>query len=265
MEYSGASYAMRSVRVMENSMSWRAGVSSVGMLFGLVLSWAAHAEESLAQTVERYKARFPLADPYSKQVANNGTGDSALQGVRNFRVVLQGVVYRGGANNRWRRPPRDNQNPLPPEGLENLCKEGFSDAVYLYRKNYVRTAVSCEAIATRTPNTIDYHQRSPLASRSDNDIKAILEEVHKRIRGEERKPLYLHCWNGWHASGFASALVLRQFCGVSGDDAAAYWTRNTDDVDVPSANAIRKRIRDFTPIAEMTVPHETQKLICPTM
>lgn len=235
------------------------------VLMVLPFNGPAKAEESLVQVVERYKARYPLADPYAKQVKNDGTGDDALRGVRNFRVVLHGVVYRGGANNKWRKPPRDNENPLPPEGLENLCKQGFSDAVYLYKKNFKKTATTCEDLMSHKSNTIDYQQRSPLAENSDKDIKAILEEVYKRISGEERTPLYLHCWNGWHASGFASALVLRQFCGVSGDAAAAYWTRNTDNVGVPSAEHIRKRIRNFTPLPAMVVSAETQQLICPKL
>ena len=44
----------------------------------------------------------------------------------------------------------------------------------------------------------------------------------------------MHCWNGWHASGYISALSLRQFCGVSGSDAVAYWIRNTDNNDGPN-------------------------------
>jgi hypothetical protein len=41
------------------------------------------------------------------------------------------------------------------------------------------------------------------------------------------------CWNGWHASGYISALSLRQFCGVSKSNAVAYWIRNTDNNDGP--------------------------------
>ena len=43
-----------------------------------------------------YHARYKLTDPYAKAVDNHGDGFEDLYGVRNFREVLKGVLFRGG-------------------------------------------------------------------------------------------------------------------------------------------------------------------------
>ena len=72
-----------------------------------------------------------------KVTDNWGNQFEDLYGTRNMRPVLHGVAYRGGANNYYhKRNKRKNQNPLPSDGLLNLCQEGFSGAVYLYQQNH---------------------------------------------------------------------------------------------------------------------------------
>jgi hypothetical protein len=84
-----------------------------------------------------YRTRYRLSDARQKLVDNQGNGFSLLYGTRNFRSVLNGVYYRGGANNYYHKTnKRDNMNPLPTDGLQNLCEEGFSTALYLYSANY---------------------------------------------------------------------------------------------------------------------------------
>jgi len=69
---------------------------------------------------------------YETITDNFGDKFPQLYGTRNMRVVLHGVVYRGGANNVYNKfNKRDNKNPLPEQGLENLLKE-VSTAIYLY-------------------------------------------------------------------------------------------------------------------------------------
>ena len=60
-----------------------------------------------------------------------------MYGTRNFRVILHGVAYRGGGNNYYHRSDkRNNKNPLPMDGLNNLLENGFSTSVYLYNENF---------------------------------------------------------------------------------------------------------------------------------
>src|SRR5262245_4773224 len=85
-----------------------------------------------------YHQRYGRTDVYSKVVDNHGDGFEDLYGLRNVREVLKGVLYRGGGNNLYHRDPamrRDNRNPLPDDGVTNLCEEGFHQAIYLYPTN----------------------------------------------------------------------------------------------------------------------------------
>jgi hypothetical protein len=41
--------------------------------------------------------------------------------------------------------------------------------------------------------------------------RVLLETIFAAIKDSEMGPIYMHCWNGWHASGYISALSLRQF------------------------------------------------------
>jgi hypothetical protein len=209
-----------------------------------------------------YQSRYPLADLNQKLLNNHGEGFDALYGARNFRAVIPGKVYRGGANNKFHKSnPRPNMNPLPPDGLANLCQEGFETSVYLYRDNYdPDTAINnCRSIHEKN-HTMSYVQLKPTVTVEQYEI---LKIAYNAIRDPNSGPIYLHCWNGWHFSGLISALVLRQFCGMSGNDAVDYWDLNTDGWnDEPQFEKIRKRIRDFQPYKEFQLDKKLKKEIC---
>ena len=66
------------------------------------------------------KDLFGLDSVQTKLVNNKGIGPENLLGVRNMRVVLHDVLYRGGSNNFYRReaePKTYNSHPLPPWGF----------------------------------------------------------------------------------------------------------------------------------------------------
>jgi hypothetical protein len=206
-----------------------------------------------------YHARYGLADTDQKLINNHGEGYEGLYGVRNFREVIKGVMFRGGANNIFHRDhTRPNANPLPDDGLQNLCEEGFKNAVYLYTTNYSSAPprVSCNSI--RGPNELNYRQLS-----FSSKYKEILQLVHAAILDPAQGPVFVHCWNGWHAAGMLSAMAFRQFCGWSGDKAVAYWVRNTDGTDDGAYESIKRRIRDFQPYPEMLLDAATQARVCP--
>ena len=213
---------------------------------------------------EEYRNRYALSNASQKLIDNYGKGYSGLYGTRNFRAVLNGVYYRGGANNLYFVPKRANSNPLPTKGLENLCKEGFSHAVYFYSTNFSSAPKSLRCKDFHgNENTIEYLQISPLHYRAA-DLKTLITMIYDHVRDPRLGPIYDHCWNGWHASGFVGAITLRQFCGFTGDQAVAYWNLNTDGNNKGTGyDDLRARIRAFTPYAGMRLSAEEKAELCP--
>ena len=90
--------------------------------------------------------------------------------------------------------------------------------------------------------------------------------IYKSAIEPNTGPVYLHCWNGWHASGFISAVILKQFCGFSDLDATAYWDLGTDGANTsPRYNSIRQKIMDFEPYSEFFLEDSLGNKICAPM
>lgn len=208
-----------------------------------------------------YDARYNLPDIYQSLTDNKGLGSEEVYGTRNFRKLLNGIVFRGGANNKYHREtPRDNLNPLQESALQTLCREGFSSAIYLYKMNFETASpeTTCTDIHGR-PNTLKYYQRSPNTQPED-----ILKLVHAHLSSPENGPIYLHCWNGWHMSGLASAYTLMQFCGWTNQKAVEYWDRNTDGRNQePQYEKIRNRIRNFKTLPDLKISKKIYEKVCP--
>ena len=51
-----------------------------------------------------------------------------FHGIRDYREVMPGVLYRGGANN--------GRGPLNQNQLDALCEEGMGTAYYLYSTGF---------------------------------------------------------------------------------------------------------------------------------
>ncbi len=213
--------------------------------------------------IEDFQKRYQLQNAFQKLVDNHGNGYENLYGVRNFRVVLNGVFYRGGANNVFHKiNPRPNSNPLPEDGLDHLCQQGFTLAIYLYSTNF-NTASKEKTCTTVTgePNTLRYVQINPFDPKS---LESILRYTHESLTSTYTGPIYSHCWNGWHASGLVAATSLRQFCGLNAKEAVAYWDKATDGVNQDAAyEKVRRQIREFVPLTDLQISPELQKKICP--
>ncbi|WP_155722490.1 hypothetical protein [Bdellovibrio bacteriovorus] len=214
---------------------------------------------SIQREAQKYKDRYELADTFAKLTDNRGDGVDELWGTRNFRVVLHGVMYRGGANNKYLSTPRNNVNPLPTVGLNNLCKEDFGASVYLYSENYETAprSVSCQNTSHQS-HTMQYKQ---YAAAGENE--AILQMVYNRIKGKMNGPIYAHCWNGWHSSGLISGMALKQFCGWSNEKVDAYWVKNTDG-NSSGFTTIRNRLKAFKPYVKFSITAAERAAICPT-
>jgi len=57
---------------------------------------------------------------------------------------------------------------------------------------------------------------------------------------------------------------LRQFCQMPGQLASSYWEKNTDGHPA-SSRGIKKRIRNFTPIPDLTISDEVRAVVCPKL
>lgn len=216
-------------------------------------------------TPNYYKSRYRETDLMHKIVDNWGNGFDSLYGARNVRPILHGVAYRGGANNYFHKEnKRGNSNPLPDDGIRNLCEEGFSNSVYLYRNNWdtAPNQEDCDCV-NGAKNKMNYYQYDYF---DDNHVYEMVKLVYQSAIDSTTGPVYLHCWNGWHASGFISAIILKQFCGFSDLDATAYWDLGTDGANnSPRYNSIRERIMNFEPISEFMISDSLGNKICPPM
>lgn len=230
------------------------------LVFFILLSFSSLA--SVEEASRFYQHRYQYPDLFSKITDNQGDGFDDLYGTRNMRVVLKGYLYRGGGNNRFHRlNRRSNINPLPNDGLENLCKENFSAAVYLYGEKFdtAPTEVNCST-RFESENSLTYLNLKTLNSLTN--LEKVFIEVHSSIINK-KGPLYIHCWNGWHASGYTAATALIQFCGMKNEDAVKYWDANTDGNNTnPKYEKIRQRIRNFKPFSNLTISEQDQKNIC---
>jgi len=205
-----------------------------------------------------YKDLYGVECVQEKITDNKGNGFEDLYGTRNFRVILHGVAYRGGGNNYYHRSDkRNNKNPLPMDGLNNLLENGFSTSVYLYNENFETSPPFL--VNKEKTDTLKYYQ---LGGNNKSELDSILMFTYNSIINKDVGPVYLHCWNGWHQSGFVSAVLLKQFCGYNTikslhywEDCADNWTRGYD--------RIRDAIRDFQPIEKYNIPKEISDIICP--
>lgn len=214
---------------------------------------------------EFYKERYNEKDLLHKVTDNFGDGFDSLYGTRNLRPILHGVAYRGGANNYYHKTrKRHNHNPLPNDGVRNLCQEGFSASIYLYRQNFESAPpVDTCACISGGWNDMKYYQ---FDYNDDAHIYEALKVVNQSAVNDSIGPVYLHCWNGWHASGLLSALSLMQFCGFDKWEAINYWDLGTDGANnSPRYQVIREIIKNFEPYPDLLITDELGNRICPPM
>ena len=215
--------------------------------------------EACIDQIQYYRSLFDLDCVEEKATDNYGNGYSGLYGTRNFRTILYGVAYRGGGNNYYHNAnKRGNKNPLPNDALKNLADLQFEAAVYLYSENF-ETAPSTTMASDG--HVMHYYQNS---GNTKEDMRTLLELTYESITNPEQGPLYLHCWNGWHQSGYVSAVLLRQFCGLNAEEGVQYWNNNTDTYN-NGYSRIKNAIQDFKPYQDLRVSRGVQQEICPCM
>jgi hypothetical protein len=214
--------------------------------------------ENLATSVKHYMGRYAkLTNHYRSAEDDRGRGIEELKGLRNFRAVLPGILYRAGGNNAYRTPKLNNEGPLPPEGIDHLCNEGFSQAIYLYKKGYQSLAKSCPSWLGESK--FQYKQIS-VFSKPGPGMREILAQIHAAIVGKDHRPILVHCYNGYHESNFVSAIALKQFCGWDTDNAKEYWVKTSKPL--KTQEKLLKSIAEFKPYADLDITTEQRALVC---
>lgn len=230
------------------------------IFFFFTLSLFSQSDEKkfIQKKADEYIEKYNTNSLYYKITDNFGDSFPSLYGTRNMRVVLNGILYRGGANNFYNKNnKRDNKNPLPEEGLNNLSNEGFSTAIYLYSKNFDNSKTAYPS--NKNNKTLSYLNNT---LSNEKELKKYLELVYRTIMDSSAGPIYVHCWNGWHQSGYASTLALMQFCGFSNKEAYNYWEKCAYG-NLSKYSHIKKAILKFKPYKEFLINDEIKSIICP--
>lgn len=147
--------------------------------------------------------------------------------IKNSQEVLGGLLTRAGVA---------NMKPLDQQELQMLCEQGYTEAFFLYG-GAADIQVSCSRGALRYRSAGDY--------RAPENIDLILNNINSGLRTREKT--FIHCYNGAHASGFVAGVVLRTFCGISGDEAANYWNRTLGGYPLqePNRSKLLNRLRNY--------------------
>jgi hypothetical protein len=166
-----------------------------------------------------------------------------FHGIRDYREVMPGALFRGGANN--------GHAPLKQDELNALCEAGFGTAIYLYR-----TGFSGPSTVHCSKGSLQYiYEGWEGAGRT-----AIDQQIYSAIKSRG-KPVFVHCWNGIHATGAVSATALMQFCNVSPQKAVQYWKVGVaPKVQYPS---VIRSIEGFQPNPKLQLTPEERSQYCP--
>ena len=227
------------------------------LLLSPLLLISQNIDSLIINKAQYYQSKYKVNCVEEKITDNRGDGFESLYGTRNFRPILHGIAYRGGGNNYYHKTnKRGNKNPLPMDGLNNLLDHGFSTSVYLYTENF---EIAPPFITNQNKDTLHYFQ---LGGNTISSRDSILMLTYRSITNAEVGPVYLHCWNGWHQSGYVSAILLKQFCGFSTEKSLHYWEDCADNW-TRGYDRIRNAIRDFEPLDEYKISDEISNAICP--
>jgi len=106
-----------------------------------------------------------------------------FHGIRDYREVMPGVLYRGGANN--------GRAPLNRAELDALCDAGIGTAIYLYNTQFPGpSTIHC------SKGSLDYIYRGW----EGRGRAAVHQQIYNAIK-QKSPPVFIHCWNGIHATG----------------------------------------------------------------
>ena len=166
-----------------------------------------------------------------------------FHGIRDFREVMPKALYRGGANN--------GHGPLTQDQLKALCEDDIGIAIYLYTTGFQgNSTTQC------SKGKLDYIDEGwEGAGRT-----AVHKQIYDTIKNHG-KPIFVHCWNGIHATGAIAATALIQFCKVPPQQAVEYWKVGVaPKVQYPK---VIQSILNFHPDPRLDLTPEEQSEYCP--
>lgn len=205
--------------------------------------------KAILAIVTLWSAGVMAAPPVTNSLTQILPEGKSKYGVTYFRMVMPGVLYRGGNEN-----PK-NRVQLSTGTVQNLCSDGFDAVVYAYSDKSLSKAkaVSCGSNSTAY---VSKPWNTPSA------VRDMLQEL-RDIIVEGKGAMYVHCWYGTHASGYLATAALMQFCGLSNEEGVAYWNMNVAPaIRYPKEHA---RIRAFKRYDDLTITPEQQKRVCPSL
>ena len=135
----------------------------------------------------------------------------------------------------------------------------INDVKLILRGKYSKISDESKKLIESNENILNYSQNS---LNNSNEIKIMLLKIKEIIDNPNEGPIYLHCWNGWHQSGFAAATILIQFCDFTNQMAYEYWMENTDGVNKGYDN-VKSKVLLFQKFDDIIIDENTKKLICP--
>jgi hypothetical protein len=230
-------------------------MSTIGIVMHTTLNYlAAMAACTLFATSASAQSAVTRAQVYDKFFFPSGVPANYLDTptavkipkTRNVKTVIPGLLYRGGA--------AGGMVPLTQEALKGLCEAGFSLAVYGYTEGFRGTQqIQCTDSISGQQNMLTYiaGEASELAFEKD-----VMNRIQTVVANPNAGPVFVHCWNGYHASGELASFALRQFCGWSGPAATAYWSRNQQGA------APISRIGKFNPNPALGIAKEDRAVLC---
>jgi hypothetical protein len=234
------------------------GDSLEGIVMHTILSYLAalaastlFAASASAQSITDIRGRAQVYDKFffpSGVPANYLDTSTTVKPpkTRAFKTVIPGLLYRGGG--------AGGKVPLSQEALKGLCEAGFSLTVYGYTEGFRGTQqIQCTNTISGEQNTLTYiaGEASKLAFEQD-----VMNRIQTVVANPNAGPVFVHCWNGDHASGELASFALRQFCGWSGPAATAYWSRNQHGA------APISRIGKFNPNPALGIAEEDRAVLC---
>jgi hypothetical protein len=135
----------------------------------------------------------------------SSTGSPLFQ-VRDFREVMPGILYRGGA------AVNGKHTELNATQREALCEGGIGISYYLYSTGFTGVHTNCS-----NGKQMEYKYKDYASAPA-----TINQRIYKSIH-DGAPPVFVHCWYGIHATGFIAATALIQFCGFTHSQAVEYW------------------------------------------
>ena len=169
---------------------------------------------------------------------------SAQAELKNVQHILGGLITRAGVK---------NQKPLNAQELNQLCEAGYTNAYFFY------SGAGDQRISCSGGKSIHYRSLNQNAAKD-----LVIANVAQGLTTGEKT--FIHCNNGAHATGYVAAVALRQFCGLSGEQAVNYWNSSLGGYPLqePNRSAVHNRIRSFSPSADMQLNNAQRAALgCP--